>query len=242
MTFEDARHKLLAFVRDRIYNGELTERGFARLIGISQPHAHNVLKGARNISPDIFDSTLRYLHLSILDLATVDQIEANLQKRKAGPVNSVGFLDGQIGSGMPWPEGVNWQKSFPLPFPAATVPPDLVMVQLAADPPMYLTLAHSDIALLDTSERQRSIISPEGLYAINRGGEAVLRYVRPGARRYYLITDTAMDRPALWERISVSAARWSDFVKARVRWLGREQDRDRPAAQRGRFLYDAISS
>ena len=241
MTFQEAQHKLLAFVRDRIYNGELTERGFARLIGISQPHAHNVLKGARNISPDIFDSTLRCFHLSILDLAPDEQIADNLKKRKAEPITTVGFLDGRIGPGLPWPERVDWQKRFPLPFPAITAP-DLVMVQLAADPPMYLTLAHSDIALLDTSERQRAIISPEGLYAVNRGGEAVLRYVRPGARRYYLVTDTAMDDPALWERISVSAARLSDFIKARVRWLGREQDRNLPAAQRGRFLYDAISS
>ena len=45
MTFQDARLRLLAYVRNQVRNGELTERGFARLIGISQPHAHNVLKG-----------------------------------------------------------------------------------------------------------------------------------------------------------------------------------------------------
>ena len=61
MTFREAQLKLLAYVVDRIHNGELTERGFARLIGISQPHAHNVLKGVRNLSPEIFDSILKYL-------------------------------------------------------------------------------------------------------------------------------------------------------------------------------------
>ena len=61
MTFQDARLRLLAYVRNQVRNGELTERGFARLIGISQPHAHNVLKGVRTLSPEIFDLALKYL-------------------------------------------------------------------------------------------------------------------------------------------------------------------------------------
>ena len=61
MTFQDARLMLLAYVRREIRKGEFTERGFARRIGISQPHAHNVLKGARNLSPEIFDLVLKCL-------------------------------------------------------------------------------------------------------------------------------------------------------------------------------------
>jgi len=67
-TFGDAQHNLLAYVRDRIHNGELTERGFARQIGISQPHAHNALKGIRTLSPEVLDAILKYFHLSLLDL------------------------------------------------------------------------------------------------------------------------------------------------------------------------------
>ena len=83
MTFQDARVKLLAYVRNEVRNGELTERGFARLIGISQPHAHNVLKGVRTLSPEIFDLILKYLHLSLLDLAPIGEIEAQFQRRRA---------------------------------------------------------------------------------------------------------------------------------------------------------------
>ena len=72
MTFREAQLKLLAYVVDRSHNGELTEQRFARLIGISQPHAHNVLKGVRNLSPEIFDSILKYFHLSLLDLAPIE--------------------------------------------------------------------------------------------------------------------------------------------------------------------------
>ena len=86
MTFEEAQLRLLALVRDRIRNGELTERGFARLIGISQPHAHNVLKGVRNLSPEFLDAILKLLQLSLLDLATVDELDANVNKRAAGRI------------------------------------------------------------------------------------------------------------------------------------------------------------
>jgi hypothetical protein len=67
-TFQDAQLRLLAYVRDRIHNGELTERGFARRIGISQPHAHNALKGIRTLSPEVLDAVLSHFHLSLLDL------------------------------------------------------------------------------------------------------------------------------------------------------------------------------
>ncbi len=242
MTFQDARLKLLAYVRNEVRNGELTERGFARGIGISQPHAHNVLKGVRNLSPEVFDLALKYFHLSLLDLAPLEELEAQLQRRHTGErVPEAAFLERPIGPGRPWPTGVNWRKSFPLPFPSATVPAELVMAKLAADPAMAATLAYYDIALLDTSERRRSTLSPQGLYVIERSGEAVLRYIRSGAQRHYLVTDADLDSPTAWEPFRLSTEQLSDFVRARVVWLGREQDRN-ARAQRGRFLYDPISS
>ena len=242
MTFQDARLKLLAYVRNEVRNGEVTERGFARGIGISQPHAHNVLKGVRNLSPEVFDLALKYFHLSLLDLAPLEEIEAQLQRHYTGErVAEVAFLERAIGPGRPWPAGVNWRESFPLPFPSATVPAELAMAKLVADPAMTATLASYDIALLDTSDRCRSTLSPQGLYVIERSGEAVLRYIRSGALRHYLVTDADLDSPTAWEPLRLSSEQLNDVVKARVAWLGREQDRN-ARAQRGRFLYDPISS
>src|SRR3984885_537082 len=242
LTFQDARLKLLAYVRNEVRNGELTERGFARRIGISQPHAHNVLKGVRTLSPEVFDLVLKYLHLSLLDLAPLEEVEAQLQRRRVPErVPEVAFLAAPIGPASPWPAGVNWRKSFPVPFPAATIPAELVMAKLVADPAMAATLASFDIALLDTSEPRRSALSPQGLYVIERGGEAILRYIRSGTRCYYLVTDADLDTPAAWEPLRLSTAQLNVAMKARVLWLGRERDRDAPA-QRGRFLYDPISS
>jgi len=248
LTYRDVRFKLLAYVRNQVRNGELTERGFARLIGISQPHAHNVLKGARTLSPQVFDLALKYLHLSLLDLAPMEEIEAQFERRRRRERGAeVPFLSTPIGPGRAWPVAVNWRKSFPVPFPSPTVPAELVLAKLAPDPAMLATFGSFDIALLDTSDECRSAIVPRGLYVIERNMEAVTRYIRSGARCYYLATDADLDSPTAWEALALSSAQLSDAVKARVLWLGRERDPVPPVRgdelhQRGLFLYDPISS
>ncbi|HEX5229428.1 MAG TPA: hypothetical protein VFW44_17060 [Bryobacteraceae bacterium] len=241
MTFQDARLKLLAYVRNEVRNGELTERGLARLVGISQPHAHNVLKGARTLSPQIFDLVLKYLHLSLLDLASTEEIEAQMERRRArAKMADVVFLANPIGPGHPWIDAINRRKTFPVPV-GDVVSPELVMAKFDFDPTMEATLGTHDIALLDTSRERRSAISTDGLYVVERRGEAVIRYVRSGARWPYLVTDSNRDTPTSWEPLTLSAERFQDAVKARVVWLGRERDRE-SFTHPGRFLYDPISS
>jgi hypothetical protein len=243
LTFQDAQLRLLTYVRDRIHNGELTERGFARMIGMSQPHMHNVLKGVRNLSIGVSDSILNIFHMSILDLASLEDLEMNVKSRRpVEPAFEVPYLDTPIGPGIPWPGRIDPRQHFPTPFPTGTILQGLVMARLAPDPQMALTLAGYDTTLLDTSERERVKPSPEGLYAVERNGEVVLRYLRPGARRYYLVTDAELASPDRWEQVSISRKDLSVLIKARVLWLGREKDRKLPMSQRGRFLYEAISS
>jgi len=242
LTHQDAQAKLLAYVRDRIHGGELTERKLARLIGISQPHVHNVLKGVRNLSPEVFDSILRHFQISLLDLASAEELEASLQRRRA-PARSaeVELLAVSLGPRAPWPAVLDRRRRFPLPFPSLLAPPNLVMARLAADPDMQTTLAGADIALLDTSEPRRRNLVAHGLYVISTGAGAFVRYIRPGSQSHYLVNDLSMDNPIEWQELPLSEEELFDAVKARVRWLGRERDRNLPMRQRGRFLYDAIS-
>jgi hypothetical protein len=243
LTIQDAQLKLLTHVRDRIHNGELTERGFARLIGISQPHAHNVLKGVRSLSPQIFDSILKTFNMSLLDLAPLAEIEANLERRRPqAPLPEMGIFASPIGPGMSWPNRINWRDRYPLPFRAQLLPEGIVAVRWVPDLSMYSTLAGFDIAVLDRSPGARVEISPGALYVVERNNEAVFRYMRPGAHGCYLISDTTRDIPALWERAKISKSGLSDFIRARVLWLGRQRDRHLGPGQSGRFLYEPVSS
>jgi transcriptional regulator with XRE-family HTH domain len=68
VTFQDLRLRLVANLRDRVRNGQATERGLARATGISQPHIHHVLKGKRLLSMEAADRILDGLQIDLLDL------------------------------------------------------------------------------------------------------------------------------------------------------------------------------
>jgi hypothetical protein len=185
----------------------------------------------------------KLLHVSILDLASLDELEAHVKHRKASePVPELPFLDAPIGPGRPWPAGIDWRDRYPAPFSTLPAPAGLVMARLAPDPEMDSILRGCDMAILDPSNHRWAELSPGGLYAVERGGEVILRYVRPGARCYYLVTDATLENPEDWEPLPITGGELSRFVKARVLWLGRERDRDLPIHQRGRFLCAVISS
>jgi hypothetical protein len=66
--FEALLSCLILDLRERVRSGEMTERRLASVIGISQPHLHNVLKGKRLLSISTADQVLRHLRLDLRDL------------------------------------------------------------------------------------------------------------------------------------------------------------------------------
>jgi transcriptional regulator with XRE-family HTH domain len=79
MTFDDLRARLVENLRLRVRCGEATERGLARIVGMSQPHLHHVLKGKRLLSFERADEVLRRLNMDLLDLISDDEL------RERGP-------------------------------------------------------------------------------------------------------------------------------------------------------------
>lgn len=84
VTFEVLQLRLIAFVNTRIRNGDFTERGLAKIIGISQPQIHNVLKGARKLGPELADRLIRKFEMSVLDLLEPGEIYEEMLSR--GPI------------------------------------------------------------------------------------------------------------------------------------------------------------
>ncbi len=68
LNFRGLQERLRDDLRDRVQRGELTERGIARLTGVSQPHIHNFLKGQRFLSQPTADRILHHLRMNVLDL------------------------------------------------------------------------------------------------------------------------------------------------------------------------------
>jgi plasmid maintenance system antidote protein VapI len=83
MLFEGLTANLLEHARERVRNGDFTERGLARFLGVSQPHVHNVLKGVRPLTPELFDTMLKRFGLDLLDLYPEEEIDLHLARRAA---------------------------------------------------------------------------------------------------------------------------------------------------------------
>ena len=74
MNFREQQRRLIAHLHRIIRSGDATERGLARLTGVSQPHMHNVLKGKRLLSLDMADQILAQLHLDLLDFIEPEEL------------------------------------------------------------------------------------------------------------------------------------------------------------------------
>jgi hypothetical protein len=81
ISFESLLGRLISAVNLRIKNGEYTERGLARILGVSQPQMHNVLKGARTLHTDLADRLLWKLGISVLDLFEEGELSEELRAR-----------------------------------------------------------------------------------------------------------------------------------------------------------------
>lgn len=85
VSFRVLQTRLIKAVNGRIQNGDFTERGLARLLGISQPQIHNVLKGARKLRPELADRLISLLEMTVADLLETPELREQLARRGDDP-------------------------------------------------------------------------------------------------------------------------------------------------------------
>jgi hypothetical protein len=209
--------RLIAHIKARVRNGDGTERSLARLSGISQPHMHNVLKGARVFSPELADQVLRRLRIDLLDLLEANE-PGDTPRRASGeqPLHrTVALLDGYIGPQHPYPAAGSGHGGYPF------LPGDLeglespVAARLGPDPRMAELFSDGAVVLLDRSEA-RCGNPDEGYYALDLGGQSGIRLVRPGTRRLYLLGRDAGEDPQKWPSVALPDRGLLQLIKGRV--------------------------
>jgi len=207
MDFADLHRRLIGHIRERIRSGEWTERGLARLTGVSQPHMHNVLKGIRLLSSDTADQLLRHLRIDLVDLMQ----EAGLEPAET-PL--VPMAAGHLGPDLPFPALDGARDRVPVWWPCPEKLLQPVLVGLEADPEMAALYRAGDFALLDCAEQKRLHLAHDAYYAVDLGSEGLVRRLEalpeglglaPGPQRYV----SYADRNIL------------EIVKAKVVWIGR---------------------
>ncbi len=162
MTFEQLLARLLGEIRRRIENGQLTERGLARLTRISQPHVHHVLSGKRGITPEVADRFMTALGLDLNDLMQ----ETSTAKAGVRPQPDLErcvllpLWEGLVAPGLPPPRPRDGGLYFP--FPVALLgldaqdcvtdctPPRFAMVRLGKDPLLGNSAHENDLLVISS--------------------------------------------------------------------------------------------
>jgi transcriptional regulator with XRE-family HTH domain len=213
MDFRLLQLRLVSHVRARVRNGELSERGLARLSGVSQPHIHNVLKGTRLLSAQMADQMLQRLRIDLAELLTADETDATHSEpaRDSSLSRTVGMLDGLIGREHPYPETVGRER---YPFPVAVldrlVSP--VAARLAPDPLRAPIFAGRCVVLLDRSEEVRLNPDDEGYFALDLTSGGTIGLVRRAGPQFSLWVRQA----DVWHSIVLPNRNPLDVVRGRV--------------------------
>lgn len=237
VTFGVLQARLIEYVRLGLCNGDLTERRLARMIGISQPHMHNILKGVRALTPDVTDLLLAALGLSVLDLVRTGEVEALLESRqyeeqraRVAPV-----LEGCFGPNQPFPKLSGGGEWCHLPPWLSAGRRRLVFGRLGQDPDSPLPLDH-DFALVSLDEESRLQLAG--------GRVAVLRWKGAGYVR-------RLGREGCELRVVQQSRWWGDegpealpleeqdllsVVRGVVLWSGRDFRGASPLDYMGSFL------
>jgi hypothetical protein len=224
MNFRISHQRLVAMLRERVMNGEISERRLAQLTGISQPHMHNVLKGHRILSNRAADCVLMRLHLSLSDFADTPT---------AGNHTEVPVLEGCLGPGLPLPAELSKWEQYPFSKASLSSMVRPVLARLAEDALSAGSFRAGDLVPVDSSPDRR--LSPEDpdYFVINRDGEGLVRRISIERDDLLLLRGAPM-APATPTVLPLQGCHLLDVVRARVAWVGRflsaQAPRVRPAA------------
>jgi transcriptional regulator with XRE-family HTH domain len=211
--------RLVSHVRARVRNGEISERSLARFTGISQPHIHNVLKGARLLSAEMADQMMGRLHIDLSDLIDAGEEGGMFRPEppSCGDCRAVALLDGWIGREYPYPRTAGPDR---YPFAAADVERlELpVAARLAPDPLRTPIFAGRCVVLLDCSESARLGGDEESYYALDLAGGGTIGFVRRTGRHFHLWVRHAVS----WQCTPLPQGDPLDVIQGRVSLVVRQ--------------------
>lgn len=219
MLFKILQETLIVHLRDRVRSGELTERGLARLTGVSQPHIHNVLKGVRSLSVEYADQILEKLGIAPSDLIGAGDL--GWEPMHEPVFTHVPWLGGKAGPSKELSDRYQDKVFFPVPSAWAGPLVSPVMVTLAQDSQLYPHFQEGDFALVDRAVPSRDELRLSSVYLVRKGKSTVLRSIRVGGTRLYLLTPGTWEEPRKWEYVPLTGQDLTHVIVGRIVWINR---------------------
>jgi transcriptional regulator with XRE-family HTH domain len=213
--FNALQRKLIEIARERVHAGGLTERGLARLCGVSQSHMHNVLKEIRWLSNASADRLMAALDMEIPDLIS------RISPRNNTDISLVPAMRGRIGPGA---DGDLESTRGYVPLPSFVVKgvADAVAGWLGSDLVLPRELAARDLVLLDQNPLARAAPAAGLLWVVSEGAGLRVRYVAVEKDRLRIGNALTREDPARWQSTPLQGRNILNIVRARIVWMGRE--------------------
>ena len=214
-SFRDLEGRLRERLAAKVRRGEISERQLALRAGYTQPHVHNVLKGARGLRLDLADALLESLEMSLRDLldeqpGAQGQATAPLWAGLLGPRHR--FPDGAVIAG---------ERLFPEAFLGRFGSP--VLLRLAAEEDGMAPLVEpGDLVLLDRSETTRCKPVFQGVYALALGAQSAVCRCQVVGGALVLVAENSRRASRLPDHVPLGRYDVVDVVRGRVVWTSRE--------------------
>jgi hypothetical protein len=217
--FHELQVRLIDIARERVRAGELTERGLARMCGISQPHMHNILKKIRAPSTAAADRMMEALGISIPDLLW------RVSSEPDADVRAVPLLRSRIGPGT---DAVltEIRGHFPLPQALLKDLVDPVAARLGPDLVLPKSLAAHDLVLLDQNPRLREAPGGKSFWVVSEGAGLRVRYLRMDGARLCVANEVTPGDSGQWHSVPPRGRNILEIVRARIVWISREMEKE----------------
>lgn len=175
----------------------------ARATGVSQPHLHNILKGIRALPPELADQLLDVGGFHLPDLMGLGGPQASPGPAAIGPRECAREAKPLHTKGEPEDGGF---AAFPM----------------RGDPAMEPRFQRGDVVYYRLDARARSELSPRCAYLVHHHEQLLVRYVRMGGRRLYLVSEKTLNDPVRWDYVSLAGRHILEIVRGRIVWICRK--------------------
>jgi hypothetical protein len=225
--FQDLHEKLVDLAREKVRAGQVTERGLAKLCGMSQPHMHNVLKGIRSLSTNSADRLMKALGIQVADVlwgvSAVGISSRGISPGEVAGIVAVPFVRNRIGPGTAGMLTM-FRGNIPMPGWLLKNLVEPVAAYLAPDLVMPAALAANDLVLLDQNPVVRAAPSGNGVWIVAEGSGLRARYLRLAGARLLVGNEVTRGDPQQWLSIPLQGRNILEIVRAHIVWIGREME------------------
>ena len=225
MNFSQLERRLLDHLRALIRKREISERRLAMETGFSQPHVHNVLKGARQLTASVADRLMARLGINVEDMLEKEELERALPARefKDSDFQEVPMLKGRIAAGQPFPVDVRYSgsRAFTAEFLKPFTRPVLVKVG-AAETSMLPTIQPNDLLLIDQSEEKRRRPEFGKAYALSLEEGGTVKRCEVVDRELVIVPENMQQRGFTLKTVNLEEKNILDIIRGEIVWLGRE--------------------